>query len=192
MKFFNDILMQKTNYYKTAILWFSLDGVWVGWFYDRVIQRKLHRFKFVHNTVDIVYFETMFRELIHESGIKNTEEYLIVYPAISLKDRLLRWPNHAKRLAKIFARTLGVKNIYCPFQKKFFAGHQSRRNKAQREQIQWEYQLKKNSLEIVRGKEIILVDDIITTWYTAHTLGLLLKREWSGGVIGFFLASHKT
>jgi len=64
--------------------------VFVGRFYDGVIQKKLRRFKFVHNTVDTVYFETIFRELIAESGIKNTPNTLILYPPISLKDRIFR------------------------------------------------------------------------------------------------------
>lgn len=67
MRFFSDIPMQKTNYYKSVISNFPLKSVFVGHLYDGVIQKKLHRFKFVHNRVDSVYFETIFRELIAES-----------------------------------------------------------------------------------------------------------------------------
>lgn len=192
MKFFNDIPMQKTNYYKWSLAWFPLQAVFVGRFYDGVIQKKLRRFKFVHNTVDTVYFETIFRELIAESGIKNTPNTLIVYPPISLKDRIFRWPNHAKKLAKIFATILWTQAVMCPFHKNFFAGHQSRRTKLERKQIFSEYHLKREiPYPLLQNKEIIIIDDIITTGYTAYSLGRLLQPLWVKWILWFFLASQK-
>ncbi|MEI6711156.1 MAG: hypothetical protein WCK88_02760 [bacterium] len=82
--------MQKTNYYKQIFSQFPLDAVFVGHFYDGVIQRKLHRLKFVNNTADNAYFESIFREIIAESDVKKDGEIIIVYPPISLKDRILR------------------------------------------------------------------------------------------------------
>lgn len=176
MRFFNDIPMQKTNYYRTAIARFPLDGVFVGRLYDGVLQKKLRRFKFVHNTVDSVYFRSIFAELIEESGIKDMSQSIIVYPPISLKDRIFRGPNHAKRLAKIFATLIGTQCIVCPFHKSFFAGHQSQRNKSQRKQILSEFSLKKHKIADLQDKEIIIIDDIITTGYTMYALGNLLKN----------------
>ncbi len=191
MRFFNATPMQKTNYYKQTILHFPLEAIFVGHFYDGVIQKKLHRFKFVHNTVDSVYFESTFRHLVEESGIQKNHESIIIYPPISFKDRLFRWPNHAKKLAIIFAKIIGSNHIYCPFQKKFFAGHQSLRNKHERKNIQLEYFLKKNISCDFRDKEVFMIDDIITTGYTAYTLGTLLQGLRPKRITGFFLASHK-
>ena len=66
MRYFIDNRMQKTQYYKTAIPNFSLDEVLVGSYYDADVQRKIHRFKFVHNRVDRVYFESLFADLQKE------------------------------------------------------------------------------------------------------------------------------
>lgn len=83
--------MQKTNYYRSAIARFPLDAVFIGRLYDGVIQKKLRRFKFVHNTVDSVYFKSIFAELIEESDIKNmSHNSIIIYPPISFKDRVFR------------------------------------------------------------------------------------------------------
>lgn len=191
MRFFRDIPMQKTNYYKQNFRWFPFTSVYVGRFYDDVIQRKLRRFKFVHNTVDSVYFESIFRELIEENGYKNISNSVIVYPPISLKDRIFRWPNHARKLAIIFAKIIGSNVVVCPFRKKFFAGHQSRRNKTQRSKIQQEFKEKSVYGEQLRGKHIFFIDDIITTGHTAYTLWLLLKHLWVEEITWFFLASRK-
>lgn len=42
-----------------------------------------------------------------------------------------------------------------------------------------------------RDKKILLIDDVITTGYTAHTLGKMLKKAGAEEVIGYFLASEK-
>lgn len=82
--------------------------------------------------------------------------------------------------------------IICPFQKKFFAGHQSKRSKQERTSIQEELFWNEKFTAKIRGKDVILVDDLITTGYTAHTLGKLLKEVGAKSVVGYFLASEKT
>ena len=79
--------MLKTEHYKRSIPSFSLDKVVVGTLYDEEMQRKIHRFKFVHNHVDRVYFETLFSQMKEE--FPYTPD-IIVYPPISLRDRIWR------------------------------------------------------------------------------------------------------
>lgn len=183
--------MQKSRHYKKNIHGFSLDEVFVAKIYDSEMQQKLHRFKFVHNYSDTTYFLSLFHSITQESNIKNFSEAIVVYPPISLKDRIFRWPNHAKKLATIFASSIGTTHILCPFTKKFFAGHQSRRTKKERKKVQLEYLLKRNQQNIFQDKEVFLVDDIITTGYTAHTLGKLLRKIGVKKMIGLFLSSKK-
>lgn len=79
--------MLKTEHYKRFIPGFSLEKVVVGAYYDVELQRKIHRFKFVHNHVDSVYFRELF------SRMKAEFPYVpdvIVYPPISLRDRIFR------------------------------------------------------------------------------------------------------
>lgn len=90
MRFFIAIPMQKSRHYKRNIHGFSVEEVFVARTYDPEMQQKLHRFKFAHNPVDQEYFLSLFRLLIAESGIQNLSECLIVYPPISLKDRIVR------------------------------------------------------------------------------------------------------
>ncbi len=52
--------MLKTEHYKRNIPDFSVDKVIVGGQYDELMQRKIRRFKFAHNYVDRVYFESLF------------------------------------------------------------------------------------------------------------------------------------
>lgn len=57
--------------------------------------------------------------------------------------------------------------------------------------IRKEYSLKDPCRLIFRDKKVLLIDDIITTGYTAHTLGKLLKKAGAKEVVGYFLASEK-
>lgn len=57
--------------------------------------------------------------------------------------------------------------------------------------IRQEYSLKENFRDKIKGKKIIIVDDLITTGYTAHTLGKLLKKAGAREVVGYFLSSEK-
>lgn len=157
--------MLKTEHYKRSIPSFSLEKVVVGAFYDEEIQRKIHRFKFVHNYVDHVYFQSLFTQM--------QEEYpytpdIIVYPPISLRDRIFRGPNHAQKLVEYF----GSENTptLSPFHKKFFTSHQSRRTKEERRAVRDEYSFIEKYRNQIKDKRILLVDDVITTGYTAHTL----------------------
>jgi competence protein ComFC len=176
--------MLKTEHYKRYIPDFSIDAVIVGAFYDVDMRRKIHRFKFVHNYVDLVYFQSLFSHM--------QEEYhyipdVIVYPPISLRDRIFRWPNHAKKLSIYFSEQ--GREILCPFWKKIFSSHQSRLSRPERRNIREEYFLKKHMH--FEGKKILLIDDLITTGYTAHALWKLLKKAGAKEVVGFFLASEK-
>lgn len=178
--------MLKTEHYKRSIPYFSLDKVVVGTFYDEDMQRKIHRFKFVHNYVDHVYFQSLFTHI--------QEEYpyipdIIVYPPISFRDRIFRWPNHAQKLVEYF----GSKNVptLSPFRKNFFTSHQSRRTRKERTGVREEYSFIQKYREQFQGKRILIIDDIITTGYTAHTLWKLLKKAGAKEVVGYFLASEK-
>ncbi|MBP6921085.1 ComF family protein [Candidatus Gracilibacteria bacterium] len=178
--------MLKSEHYKRSIPGFTLDKVVVGELYSDEMRRRIHRFKFVHNYVDNVYF----RELL--ASIK--EEYpfrpdYIVYPPVSLRDRIFRGPNHAKLLVSYFQP--GDIPALCPFQKKIFSSHQSRRTKAERSSVREEYSLSPKYREQIKGKKILLIDDLITTGWTAHTLGKLLKKAGAKEVVGFFLSSEK-
>lgn len=157
--------MLKTNHYKRYIPDFSLDKVVVGDFYDEEMRRKIHRFKFVHNYVDHVYFKTLFSRM--EAEYPYIPD-VIVYPPISLRDRIFRGPNHAHVLAQYY--TGANIPILSPFHKKIFTSHQSRRTKSERSQVREEYSLIYSFRELLKGKKVLLIDDIITTGYTAHTL----------------------
>lgn len=178
--------MLKTEHYKRYIANFSLDKVVVGTYYDAEMQRRIHRFKFVHNYVDNVYFWDIFAHMEEEFPY---DPDVIVYPPVSLRDRIFRGPNHAKKLAQHFWHKKIP--ILCPFRKKVFSSHQSRRTKKDRILAGTEYSLNKGFTEQLKGKKVLLIDDLITTGHTAHALGKLLKKAGAVEVVGYFLASEK-
>lgn len=178
--------MLKTEHYKRYIPNFSLDKVVVGDFYDEEMQRKIHRFKFVHNHVDIVYFKSLFSQM--EAEYPYIPD-VIIYPPISLRDRIFRWPNHAKILVD-YCNDKHITTL-SPFHKNIFSSHQSRRNKDERTMIRNEYSLKEAFKQWFKDKKVLLLDDIITTGYTAHTLWKLLKKAGASEVVGYFLSSEK-
>lgn len=181
--------MLKTQHYKKYIPGFALDKVVVGTLYTLEMRRKIHRFKFVHNHVDSDYFRHLFSHMKEENELIVDNFDIIVYPPVSLRDRIFRWPNHAKLLVEHFWP--GDTPVYCPFQKKIFSSHQSRRTRTERSSIREEYSLNPSFLGRIQGKKILLIDDLITTGWTAHTLASLLKKAGAKEVVGYFLASEK-
>lgn len=177
--------MLKSEHYKRFVRWFSLEKVVVGELYWTEMRRRIHRFKFVHNHVDSVYFRELFASMKREYGY---EPDCIVYPPVSLRDRIFRWPNHAKMLVSYYWP--GETEVFCPFQKKMFSSHQSRRTRAERTSVREEYSLNPAYAARIAGKKILLIDDLITTGYTAHTLGTLLKKAGAVEVVGYFLSSE--
>ena len=157
--------MLKTEHYKRSIPSFSLDKVVIGALYDEEMQRKIHRFKFVHNHVDRVYFQSLFSQMQKEYPYIPD---IIVYPPISLRDRIFRGPNHARKLVEYFGshKILSLS----PFHKKFFTSHQSRRTKEERMAVRDEYSFIEKYKNQIEDKRILLIDDVITTGYTSHTL----------------------
>lgn len=178
--------MLKSEHYKNNIPRFSLEKVVVGAYYDEEMQRKIHRFKFVHNHVDRVYFEELFASMKQEFPYQPD---IIIYPPISLRDRIFRWPNHAKILTKYFFP--GDIPVLSPFQKKFFTTHQSRRSKKERKGVRDEYVFDEKYRDQIKNKKILLIDDVITTGYTAHTLGSFLQKAGATEIVWFFLASER-
>lgn len=183
--------MEKTNWYKSVIIGFALDRVFVYSQYTYDLQQKIHRWKFVHNHIDRASFVTYFSSLIEEIPQDLFHNIVIVYPPVSLRDSLFRWPNHAKMLAKLVAQKLSHAQCLCPFRKSLWAKHQARKSVAERKNIGKSYQFLKKYEKNIAGKNILLVDDIVTTGYTAHTLGQLLKSYGASSVVGVFLASEK-
>ncbi len=179
--------MFKTNHYKKSISDFSLDQVLVGSLYGVEIQKKIHRFKFLHNYCDKKSFQEIFSLLFWEY------EYvpdLIVYPPISLRDRIVRWPNHAKILAN-YCRELSHIQKICPFKKSIFAHHQSIKNKQERADVKEDIIFMNKHTDVFNGKKVLIIDDIITTGYTAHTLWKYIKEAGASEVVWWFLATHK-
>lgn len=163
--------MLKSEHYKRSIPGFALEKVVVGELYSEEMRRRIHRFKFVHNHVDRVYFQELFASIRAEFPYSPD---CIVYPPVSLRDRILRGPNHAQLLVEYFQP--GGIPVFCPFKKKIFSSHQSRRTKAERSSVREEYSFNSDFTQKIKGKKILLIDDLITTGYTAHTLASLLRK----------------
>ena len=185
MRCFIDRNMLKTTHYTRAIPGFSLDQVIVGKYYDDDMRKRIHRFKFVHNHVDRVYFQEIFVSIQEEYPF---DPDIIVYPPVGFFDRIIRVANHAKILAKYFLWKRKIP-LLCPFSRKIFASHQSKKSRKERFSLESEYFWKDGN--DLSGKKIALIDDLITTGATAHFLGQLLKDHGATEVVGYFLASEK-
>ncbi len=166
MKFFIAILMDKTRYYKEHIPNFSLDRVLVASFYTQDLQKIIYRLKFSKNTSssDINKLSQLFFLLSKEYPYAPD---CLVYPPIHILDLFLRGKNHMGELVK---RLSFPYPSSCPFRKRFFSSHQSRKRKEGRKNIQEELLFNSSQKILIQGKKILLFDDCITTGYTAHTL----------------------
>lgn len=149
--------MLKSEHYRRQIPHFSLDKVLVGRKYDEDMRRKIHRFKFVHNYVDRVYFQEIFWQL--EAEFQYIPD-VIVFPPVSIFDRIFRGKNHAQILASFVSTKVP---ILCPFGKKCSTRHQSQLMRKDRKHVELLYHFREKFQQEIQQKKILLVDDLITT-----------------------------
>lgn len=150
--------------------------------YAMDIRKAMLRYKFHSET----YMAEIFAEkLIERLEKENIKFDIIVFPAISFLTKRKRGFNQSQLLAKAVAKSFDVpcENI---FKKRMFAIKQAGLSKTAR-QINAIYNFSIKDCD-VKGKNILIVDDIITTGATMYALAKLLKKKKAGKIYGISVA----
>ena len=171
-----------------------IDYVFCGSLYENIIRLQMHSFKF-HERADL------YKYFIDICFWKNKELYkvlndfdLITYVPMYYKKEQKRGYNQAKLLAEELGRRLNIKVVNC-LKKRKDNKMQSSLSKNER------FENVKNVFEIIdedhiknsiQNKNIILVDDILTTGATITNCAKILKKNESGKICAFTISKSKT
>lgn len=164
----------------------GLEEVYVSLFYNRYAKEKIRDFKFY----DKAYLYKPFGEIMLKTIQKNQlEDIDLIIPVPIYEDRWKeRGFNQAELLAKYIGKSLGIEYRFDIIEKIRNTHPQSTLDITERK-VNLLNAFKGSNLEYVRGKRILLVDDVTSTGSTLKEVAKLLNTIDNRGVVGLILAS---
>lgn len=164
------------------------DDVAAALYYTDKVRDAMQRFKFQHKQHYAGWFAAQMLPLLTER-LDTWQPDLVTFMPIGWLRRRERGYNQAELLAKAVAEPLGLP-CRATLRKRAFTPKQSEQKNAAARQKNAEWALLPLANAEVRGKSLVLVDDIITTGATA-TAAVKLLREMGAAKV-YVLAAART
>ncbi len=170
---------------------FEIDKIIIFSHYKNfVIKKMIEDFKFYFKKDIWEDFSKILTKKFKENNIEEKENYIIIYPPMFFIKRILRWYNPSKILAKNISKNLGIsleKNILKKAKNTKSQKFLSRQDRL----INLNNSLKINKKQVdkIVDKNIIIVDDIISTWATLNEIVKILKKAGAKKVVWLIVAS---
>lgn len=165
-----------------------VDEVYYSVYYNRFIKELLHGYKFNDRSYLYRPFGDLVIGTIRRHGLDREVES-IYYVPLHRRKLAKRGYNQSELMAKYIAKELSL-DIGHDLKKVKATKEQHRLNRMERERnLENSFKLKNG--EGVRGKTILLIDDLITTGSTMDECGRVLKEAGAEKVIGMCLASGR-
>lgn len=185
-----EIYKDKTDFYKKEFNKFYLNKVFVALIYEENLQKDLKSFKYRYNEFlkkDFIKFYN--RLLLNKLPWLNKENSIIIWVPEFFLNRLFRQYNQTYKLAQELSEVCEIP--FLKLVKKFkYTKHQAWLNKEKRlNNLKNCFKINKKYIDIIKWKNIILLDDVISTWTTANEIAKVCKQNWSKNVYWIFLAT---
>ncbi len=178
--------------HKKCLKYVNYDKVIVLTHYKNYIISKLIKdFKFYWKK-DILedFWLYLSSILIENEYIINIKEYIIVNSPMYLFRKLIRWYNHSEILAKYVSEFTWIDYISNIIIKTRNTKQQSKLSRSERkENILDSFLINKKLENNIKWKNIILVDDVVSTWSTINEISKELKNNWAKMIIALVIAS---
>jgi competence protein ComFC len=124
------------------------------------------------------------------SYYKVTEKDIILWVPMSFWKKLRRWYNQSHFIAKKVSKICFAQYRKDILKKKKSTRQQSKLSRQQREEnLKDCFQINKKKVDIIDKKNIIIVDDVVSTWATLNEIAKQLKLNWANKVIWLCFAS---
>lgn len=161
------------------------DYLFCGSFYKKLIKTQIHSFKFHRKAYLYRYFiELCLRIEEVKDFLKKFD--IITYVPMHYKKELERGYNQSKLLAEELGRKLNLEVICCLEKTKENKTQSSLSEKEREDNVKDVFVLKEK--ENIKDKNVILVDDILTTGSTARAASKLLKESGAKKICIFAIA----
>lgn len=160
--------------------------------YTDNLKAELEAYKYYSKREKKELFLPKLLECFELFCLENTDKYTIITTVpLHFFSHLKRGYNHSELLAKGVAKQEG--NIfYNLLRKSRLTKHQAKLSRSERlRNVRNSFSFRKKYLKTIKGKDIILIDDVISTGSTANECAGLLLKNGAKRVFGLFLATSE-
>lgn len=187
---FTELYIDKGEHYRESIPDWVLDGAYVALSYDEDIRHEIAAFKYSgrreKHTVFAPYLVRCTELFVAE---QIDPDAIVVSAPLFFLSRLRRGYNQSRLLAEDVAKASGLRYLDV-LRKTRWTRHQARLDRASRlTNLADAFSVRKKYLSRIREKDVILVDDIISTGSTANECAKALKKAGARRVFGVFVAT---
>ncbi len=177
-----------TLHYQNDLSHLFLDEVWVASEY-KVSKKSIEKYKYQSDReyLDtlVVYFQEIFQK--NPEIAIHPESWRIVPVPMHWSRYMIRGFDHMELIAERLSKDLNIA-ILQPLRTRY-RPRQSQMKRSSR------LANKSNAFTLRNGfahipENIILIDDVISSWSTANACAEVLKNAWTKKVIGWFIASN--
>ena len=165
-----------------------LDASYYSVYYNRFIKDKIHDFKFNDKSYLYRPFGELLLETIKRYSIDNDID-VIYYVPLHRRKKVSRGYNQSQLLASYLSKALSIPLSHNLIKIKPTKDQHSLNRTQRQTNLKNSFRLKDG--QDLRGKNILLIDDLITTGATLDECAKVLKDKGANKVIGLCLASTK-
>lgn len=143
--------------------------------FNKVVQNMIHEFKYNEMTRIAKFFGKLSQEYIEKFQPFDHIDYIVPVPLHKVRKRS-RGFNQAEYLAREISKNIKWKHLPRLIKRKRFTETQTKLNKEQRRK-NVSLAFKINPKYDIKGKNILLVDDVFTTGATVNSITVALKKR---------------
>ncbi|EKD30277.1 MAG: phosphoribosyltransferase [uncultured bacterium (gcode 4)] len=191
---FQELFVDKNPHYKES-LWeyWHLDGTFVALEYTDELKTELEAYKYYSKREKKDIFLPKLLECFELFCLEGIDRDVVITTVpLHFLSHLRRGYNHSEILAKGIAKQEG-NTFHNLLRKSRMTKHQAKLDRSGRlRNVRNSFSFRKKYLKTIAWKDIILVDDVVSTGSTANECAGLLKKNGARRVFGLFLATTNT
>lgn len=188
---FRELFVDNNPHYRKPLgEYWHLSGAFVALEYDDTLKAELEAYKYYSREDRKELFVPRLFECFGLLGLEALDSDMIVTTVpVHFLSRLKRGYNHSELLARGVANEIG--SPFCNLLKKSrWTRHQARLTRSERlRNVRNSFAFREKYLKDIAGKDVLLVDDVISTGSTANECAELLRKNGAKRVFGLFLAT---
>lgn len=144
--------------------------------YEKSVKVLIHNFKYSNRFFLAKDFSSAMIDVILENNLDKQTDIIIPVP-LFITRKFLRGYNQAALIAEEISKKINIKLNNKILIRKFYTKAQFLLNrKARQENLQQSFYINKKCADIIKSKNILLVDDIVTTCATVNSCAKVLKQ----------------
>ena len=160
-------------------------------YHSKVMKKLIKDAKF-YWVINIFYEfgEHLYKKFLLNEKIIKKDDYIIMSVSSNFLRKFKRWYNSSEVLSKYFSKISWIKHKKNIVLKCKNTRQQSKLSRKERLiNLKGSFRINKKYIKIIKNKNIIIVDDVISTWTTLNEVSKILKQNWAKKIIWLILAS---